>query len=802
MALKAFATSTQAMSIDYALGKGVDIINFSCVCSSSLLEAAIQKAYHDSGKVVTAAAGNWYQSFVHKPAVYDETIAVGGFHPDYKRYGNYGEQIDLLGPPGNVVVMDYDSQNGHIYALGGGTSIASPTVAGAIAGIWSQFPGESNVAIRQRMAATAVNVDAYNSAVFAGNSGRGVPHMLNAFQATDLFSFEFLNKIVLNDNDGRVTPGEAVELDIRIKNSGEAMYSIHATLNSDDPHISVLQDTASFPNMDFMALATSLTPFQIAISGLPEPGYIAKLTLTLSFNNMPENNKTVDFFMLLEDPYHSFFPSPVTGDGNAFSWDIDEDGKDDFLPISKSGRYLNLFRYNQPVTTYFFGGSDDVLPAIAVGNIDTDPEKELIILQKPDIMHLLHFENNQLLADHIPVNTGVNFTGLEVPVLANLDKDIAAEVLIKDNNALVALDYDPQTTVFQTLWVKSLPAVQIPTVADINQDGEAEIIVAHGNTLSVLDRNGNLLYSRNDGLKISTPTVANVHGDEYLEIVYNAVQSDNKNQLHIAESHLLSSTVSQQLFSSAASLNIPLIAYNLDNDPLLEIIFTHNQETLLLQAAPFNSFQYLNPIYNTAKGMPIIVNLTEYETPLILQNARSDGINYTFAWDGYSNFPFNAGNENMLYTYSETPNGAPAFLDFDGDQSLDLGLNGTSESTIVDGSNFLQLKETHLTWQRPHHDARNNKLLAQHFNEAFSPAPAADTIVWSYGPETPVILSGVITVPAAKTLLIAPGSRVLFNPGHACGWMATLSPGARRRIPSIFNLLRTIRRKKAWACIL
>ncbi|NIV15612.1 MAG: S8 family serine peptidase, partial [Aliifodinibius sp.] len=110
--------------------------------------------------------------------------------------------------------MTYDSDEPnapHKYKVQGGTSVSSPLTAGAFAGLWSQFPAENNVTIRQRMTATATNVEPYNANIFTGTSGRGLVNMLDAYRIdpSNLFSFKIESINILNDDnyDGRITPG-------------------------------------------------------------------------------------------------------------------------------------------------------------------------------------------------------------------------------------------------------------------------------------------------------------------------------------------------------------------------------------------------------------------------------------------------------------------------------------------------------------------------------------------------------------------------------------------------------------------
>ena len=161
--------------ITYAVEQGAQVINLSLTgrSGSQALRDAVAYAYN-RGVIVVAAAGN-SSGAVEYPAAYDEyVIGVGAIRYDgtLAPYSNFGPQIDLVAPGGDVDVDqngdgfgDGVLQNtisssgaGFSYRFFEGTSMASPHVAGVAALLRSVKPGASPAEIEAVMVQTARNL--------------------------------------------------------------------------------------------------------------------------------------------------------------------------------------------------------------------------------------------------------------------------------------------------------------------------------------------------------------------------------------------------------------------------------------------------------------------------------------------------------------------------------------------------------------------------------------------------------------------------------------------------------------------
>jgi serine protease len=141
-----------ADAIRYAADHGAKVINMSLggAFPSRVLKKAVAYA-HDKGVVVVCAAGNESRGKVGYPAAYPGAIAVSATQSDeaITFYSNYGKDVDIAAPGGNVrsedggrnnpdggvlqntIVIGDPTKDGYFAFMG--TSMASPHVAGVAA---------------------------------------------------------------------------------------------------------------------------------------------------------------------------------------------------------------------------------------------------------------------------------------------------------------------------------------------------------------------------------------------------------------------------------------------------------------------------------------------------------------------------------------------------------------------------------------------------------------------------------------------------------------------------------------------
>ena len=142
--------AAMAGAIYYAVDNGAKVINMSIGGSgnSTTLSNAIDYCY-DNGVILVACMMNYNNSVTYYPAGYNKTIAVGSTDPDDTRSNpffwsstsgsNFGSHIDLVAP-GNYMYGLSDTSDTEYGSYWGGTSQASPLVAGVVSLLLSQNP--------------------------------------------------------------------------------------------------------------------------------------------------------------------------------------------------------------------------------------------------------------------------------------------------------------------------------------------------------------------------------------------------------------------------------------------------------------------------------------------------------------------------------------------------------------------------------------------------------------------------------------------------------------------------------------
>jgi thermitase len=163
MALKVLDTggngsyANTASAVIYAADHGAKIINLSLggPDPSSVLEEAVEYAYN-AGCVVVAATGSSGGATVMYPAKYAEAFAVAGTDSSdvWAWFSNYGPEVDVAAPGVSI----YSTYLGGGYTYMGGTSMATPHVAGLAALIWSACPDYTNGQIESQIETTAVDL--------------------------------------------------------------------------------------------------------------------------------------------------------------------------------------------------------------------------------------------------------------------------------------------------------------------------------------------------------------------------------------------------------------------------------------------------------------------------------------------------------------------------------------------------------------------------------------------------------------------------------------------------------------------
>lgn len=221
-------------AIEYAIEVGADIINLSIQSyavsnikygsstsgtgytdAPSAYASSIKKAW-DNGIIIVSAAGNYNTEYASYPANNDNVICVGALadgsfnlKATYSNYGNGGTKADANGnqvacgnidlvAPGGGYGANAKSNNSYSNSSWGGTSFASPLVAGAIALYKEAHPEATQKNIIKALYDSCYSLNNEN---YFGNGRLDVtkfistkitePNYVNAIKAIDDFKNSF-----------------------------------------------------------------------------------------------------------------------------------------------------------------------------------------------------------------------------------------------------------------------------------------------------------------------------------------------------------------------------------------------------------------------------------------------------------------------------------------------------------------------------------------------------------------------------------------------------------------------------------
>lgn len=196
-----------ARAINYAIDRGVDVINLSLgwpiLANNTEVRSAIERA-ESRGIAVVAAAGNDRHDAQIYPCAYKTVFCVGSLDIDgnVSRFSNFGGHIDILAPGGQILGLTPMTMSSDIFGMKGydikfGTSQASPYVAGAIALLKGIYPQASLDDIRSALMKTALEVSSSTAGLLQINKASQYLKNKNELFPRPLFK-EF-DRLVLNE---------------------------------------------------------------------------------------------------------------------------------------------------------------------------------------------------------------------------------------------------------------------------------------------------------------------------------------------------------------------------------------------------------------------------------------------------------------------------------------------------------------------------------------------------------------------------------------------------------------------------
>lgn len=198
--------------IEWCVDNGMDIASMSfgaAEYSESLANAC--NAACNAGVLLVAAAGNEKGGPVIYPAAYKSVIAVSATNTNdvIADFSSTGPEVELAAPGVDIKSTYTNGQ----YAIGSGTSMACPHVAGAAALAWAADPSLTAEQLRIRLQQTAEDLGA------AGRDnlyGYGLVNAAAAAQAADIHDVA----VTAIAAPSSVFAGDTVAIDVTVQNQG------------------------------------------------------------------------------------------------------------------------------------------------------------------------------------------------------------------------------------------------------------------------------------------------------------------------------------------------------------------------------------------------------------------------------------------------------------------------------------------------------------------------------------------------------------------------------------------------------
>lgn len=278
------------------------------------------------------------------------------------------------------------------------------------------------------------------------------------------------------------------------------------------------------------------------------------------------------FPILLNTPIKS---SPVTSD-------IDGDGNKEIIVFAGNGKLYvygmdGFIKPGFPVklqNTVDAFGNLLILPSPAVGDIDGDGSKEIVIGTSDSTVNVLKTNGTQLAGFPVKLD-GMIYSS---PIISKLNTTSYKIVAASASGSLYILNTNG--TIYAQLKLAD-GFISSPVVSDLNADGTREIIIASSDG-RIFNVNASETLPVNWEFKSvseinSSPVVADVNGDGYQEIVYGAMNGavyvlDKSGNMDVSATGLLSQ-YNSWVFSSAAIGDI-------DNNGLLDLVIASFDKTI------------------------------------------------------------------------------------------------------------------------------------------------------------------------------------------------------------------------------
>ena len=279
------ALTTAYDGIVYAADHGCQIINCSWggTGGGQYGQDIVNYAVFNKNSTVIAAAGNDGNDQRFYPATFANVLNVSASDQnDHKKANsNYGTKIDVIAPGEDM----YSTWINATYTASGGTSTASPLVAGAAAIVKSHFPTMNALQVAEQLKATSDIVDTIAANLpYQGLLGRGRINLFRALTETYHPSIVLTGDSLYDNNDLSLVSNDTIRLSGYFTNYLSATEGVTLQLTNPSPYLQLLNGNASLGSMNTLETKTNHNnPFTLVI--LPGAPFNEKIDLPVSISD-------------------------------------------------------------------------------------------------------------------------------------------------------------------------------------------------------------------------------------------------------------------------------------------------------------------------------------------------------------------------------------------------------------------------------------------------------------------------------------------------------------------------------------
>ena len=658
----------------YAADHGADIMNLSwgSYNYSEFGKDIIDYAY-DKGVLIFAGAGNGpftgpsagigtEDKFY--PAAYNNAIAIGAtFENDtIKESSNFGYWLGIFAPGEKM----WTTFRGNSYGRNGGTSMASPVVAGCAAIVKSHFPTYNNQQIIQKLYNSGDFIEQVNVAKYQNKLGAGRVNLFRALTENNLPGIEFKDIEITDNNDDSFINGDTLSLKGNFKNWLADASNVDVKMEVMDKNLPIINGDINLGTISSLDSASlNNNPFQLVISNITSLNeeIDIKFTITADSNysriqylivNVNKEILTVKnqniTISLSSSGSIGYSASNNLGEGIKYKTNVSQLYEGSFMLGNSENYIANQFRDNPNPDLDFkteelvtFVNTD--IPARKTLGVFND--KNLSISPKVEIRQANYFFNDPTVSDAIVFSYDIKnissstLNNLYAGIIMDWDlMDYAKNKILNDSQRKMGVCYSSDSTLFAGIRALNHLDKTKHYAIDNTATGEGGVNLSDGFTdaekFTVISTNrliaGTGSPTGNDVIDVVSIGPFDIEADSMYNVSFAVILSDSINDL-FTTSDSVSMLFEDYAINVAEIVNAQKSLFEIFPNPTkdyLNVKFnTKTNESFLLDILDINGRVIRSKEYSSNRNSSIIkLNLSDIKTGVYLIRINGNSIQF------------------------------------------------------------------------------------------------------------------------------------------------------------------------------